>query len=1011
VPVEFLSDAEAAAYCRFDGDLSREDLDRVFFLDDADLELIEKRRGDHNRLGFALQLGTVRWLGAFLPDPTAVPSSVLGYVAGQLDVSDPACVERYLERRRTRFEHVEEIKAACRLRDFAAVHEQFEEWLDARAWMTGDGPRAVFNEAIGWLREREALLPGVTTLARLVARARADTDERLHELLSKVPSAEQARVLDQLLEVPEGARVSGLERWRKAPAEPTGKNMKLALARVAEIHGVGIDATAVRALVPARRLVDVARYGMAAKAPALRRHPAPRRLATLVATVVHLSASSIDDCLELFDLLMVTELLGKAQRETEKQRAAQHPRLARASAKLAAAVRVLLEASASGEALQVADVWRSIETVVPRAELGAALATVQELVANVDSDDEGEMRARLAERSRLAGGFIKPLCEVIEFGANAEGATVLAEMRRMPRLLAAHRLKTADIDERLVHGSWRRLVYGRPAPAAGAVDKNAYAFCVLTQFHRHLVRRDVYAPESSRWRDPRALLLDGDAWANAKQPVLSALSLPENPDRLLAEHARVLDGAYREVAARLQDSSVTVDARGRLHLGALEAIEEPASLIELRQLVRAMLPRVSVPEAILEVMAWEPRFVEAFTAVSGGRSRLKDLEVTIAACLTAHALNIGFDPIVKQGVAALERDRLSHVDQNYMRAETYKAANPWLVEKQAGIALARAWGGGLVAAIDGMRFVVPIPSIYARPNRKYFGPDRGVTWLNMVNDQAAGLAGKVVSGTPRDSLHMIDVAFSQDHGQRPDIIVADTGSYSDLVFGLCQLLGREYRPALADMPDQRSWRVDRTADYGPLNIAARGTINVERIRRHWPDMLRVVASIYTGAVRAYDVTRVLQRDGNPTPPGEAFQMYGRIFKSLHILACLDDENYRRDIKGMRNLQEGRHSLAGKIFHGKKGDLYQRYHDGMEDQLGALGLVLNCIVLWNTVYMNAALDQLRAAGHPVLAEDVARLSPFVRRHLGVHGDYSFLLPELAGGLRELRDPDSDGAEED
>ena len=400
--------------------------------------------------------------------------------------------------------------------------------------------------------------------------------------------------------------MSGLERWRKGPAEPTGKNLKLALARVAEIHGVGIDAAAVRALVPTRRLVDVARYGMAAKAPALRRHPAPRRLATLVATVVHLSASSIDDCLELFDLLMVTELLGKAQRETEKQRVAQHPRLARASAKLAAAVRVLLEASASGEALQVADVWRSIELLVPRAELGAAVAAVHELVPNVDSDDEGEMRARLAERIRLVSGFMRPLCEVIEFGANAEGAAVLAEMRRMPQLLAARRLKAADIDERLVHGSWRRLVYGQPAPADGVADKNAYAFCVLTEFHRHLVRRDIYAPESSRWRDPRALLLDGQAWANTKQPVLSALSLPENPDRLLAEHARALDGAYREVAARLENTAVTVDEQGRLHLDVLDAVEDPASLTLLRQLVRAMLPRVSVPEVILEVMAWEP---------------------------------------------------------------------------------------------------------------------------------------------------------------------------------------------------------------------------------------------------------------------------------------------------------------------------------------------------------------------------------------------------------------------
>ena len=377
--------------------------------------------------------------------------------------------------------------------------------------------------------------------------------------------------------------------------------------------------------------------------------------------------------------------------------------------------------------------------------------------------------------------------------------------------------------------------------------------------------------------------------------------------------------------------------------------------------------------------------------------------MTIAACLTAHALNIGYSPIVKKGVAALERDRLSHVNQNYLGTETYAPANIWLIAAQAGIALARAWGGGLVAGIDGMRFIVPVPSIYARPNRKYFGSKRGVTWLNMVNDQGSGLAAKVVSGTPGESLHMIDVIFSQDGGQRPDIIVADTGTYSDLVFGLAQLLGIEYRPELADMPDQRSWRIDPAANYGPLNTAARGRIDLDRVRRHWEDILRVIASIYTGTVRAYDVVRILQRDGNPTPLGDAIASYGRIFKSLHILVYIDDDTYRRDIKGVRNLQEGRHSLAGHVFHGKKGELYERYHKGMEDQLGALGLVLNCIVLWNTRYMNAALDELRAQGRTVLDADVARLSPFVRQHLNVHGKYSFLLPELVAGLRALRDP--------
>jgi hypothetical protein len=77
---------------------------------------------------------------------------------------------------------------------------------------------------------------------------------------------------------------------------------------------------------------------------------------------------------------------------------------------------------------------------------------------------------------------------------------------------------------------------------------------------------------------------------------------------------------------------------------------------------------------------------------------------------------------------------------------------------------------------------------------------------------------------------------------------------------------------------------------------------------------------------------------------------------------------------------------------------------MEDQLGALGLVLNCITLWNTVYMNDTLDRLRTASCPVRDEDVVHLSPFARKHINVNGHYSFLLPDMGGGRRELRDPD-------
>lgn len=89
---------------------------------------------------------------------------------------------------------------------------------------------------------------------------------------------------------------------------------------------------------------------------------------------------------------------------------------------------------------------------------------------------------------------------------------------------------------------------------------------------------------------------------------------------------------------------------------------------------------------------------------------------------------------------------------------------------------------------------------------------------------------------------------------------------------------------------------------------------------------------------------------------------------------------------------------------------------MENQLGALGLVLNAIVLFNTHYLDAAITELRVGEYEVRDEDAARLSPFVHDHINLLGRYSFLLPgDLGGGLRPLRDPstaeDEDEDEDD
>ena len=358
--------------------------------------------------------------------------------------------------------------------------------------------------------------------------------------------------------------------------------------------------------------------------------------------------------------------------------------------------------------------------------------------------------------------------------------------------------------------------------------------------------------------------------------------------------------------------------------------------------------------------------------------------------------------MVRQDNPALRRDRLSWISQNYLRDETLTAANAVLVAKQSQLALAHYWGGGDVASADGMRFVVPVRTVHAGPNPKYFGVGRGVTWYNLISNQYSGLNAITVPGTLRDSLVLLAVVLEQQTDLQPTQIMTDTGAYSDVVFGLFRLLGYHFSPRLADTGGTRFWRINADADYGKLNGLARQSVKIDLIVEHWDDLLRLAGSLKLGRISAIDIMKTLQSNDRPTRLAQALAEFGKIEKTLHLLTYIDDEAKRRATLTQLNRGEARHSLARVVFHGKRGELRQRYREGQEDQLGALGLVVNIIVLWNTMYMAAAIDQLKLQGFLVKEEDVARLSPLTHEHINMLGRYSFTIPdEVANGkLRPL-----------
>ncbi|EGO2667893.1 Tn3 family transposase [Enterococcus faecalis] len=96
----------------------------------------------------------------------------------------------------------------------------------------------------------------------------------------------------------------------------------------------------------------------------------------------------------------------------------------------------------------------------------------------------------------------------------------------------------------------------------------------------------------------------------------------------------------------------------------------------------------------------------------------------------------------------------------------------------------------------------------------------------------------------------------------------------------------------------------------------------------------------------------------PRSLGRAFISYGRIFKTMHLLRYYSDEDYCRQILIQLNRGESRHTLCRAICYGKKGKIYKIYQKGQEETLGAFGLVSNIVIYWNTLYIEAALNQLK-----------------------------------------------------
>lgn len=996
MPVSFLNADQRETYGKYTGKSLPKELSEYFHLDDIDLEHISKKRGEHNRLGWALQLTTVRFLGTFLEDPTLVPQPIVLTLAKQLEITDLSCVEVY-RKAPWRWMHTAEIRTLYGYRAFIDPKPGFRlsRWLYTLCWTGTERPSVLFERATDWMLTHKVLLPTAGTLERFIARLRTRVETRLWDLLARDVTMAQQVSFDELLTVPEGRRGSLLDQLRSGPVRASGPALVGAIHRLQSIRDLDIKLPPTHHIVPGR-LASLARFAHTAKIGALARLPQTRRIATLVAFMHCIESTAHDDVLEVLEILL-NEIFKSAQKADKEVRFRSLKDLDQAATRLADACDVFTNPELPGKGLR-----KKVYQEVPLESLTTAITTIRSLVR----PPQDVYFQELQKSYRRISIFLPTLVKHIRFGSTPVGKSVVLAWDWIRDNIELSK-PGLDAPMGVVNAAWMPHV----SPKDSTFNFKAYVFCTLDRLRTLLKRREIFVSPSWRYADPRAPLLKEAEWEVTRPVICRTLGLSPDPKPILTARTTELKQTYLSVIEHLPENPAVrfelIDNKNELILSPLDKLEENSSLVYLKKAVMSRMPRVDLPEVVLEIAA-RTGFINSFTQVTEREIRASGLDMSLCAVLLSEACNTGPEPFIRSDVPALTRDRLAWVKQNYIREETLAAANAVLVSAQNKIDLAHVWGGGEVASADGMRFVVPVKTIHAGFNPKYFGPIRGVTWYNMMSDQFTGLNAMTVTGTLRDSLILLAVLLEQQTELRPTTIMTDTGAYSDIIFDLFYLLGYHFSPRLADIGGTRFWRIESDFDYGPFNDISKHPINIQLIAENWDDLLRLAASLKLGYVSAIDIMRTLYVGDNPTRLAKALAELGRIEKTLHSLKYIDDEDRRRVILTQLNHTESRHSMAREIFHGKRGELRQRYREGQEDQLGALGLILNTIVHWNTTYMDVAIKQLRLEEYPIDENDLPRLPPLIRGHIHMLGRYSLVVPEevMRGELRPLRNPNEE-----
>ena len=971
-------------------DAKRDDLDldsilHEWSLSTDDLLEIDRTRGPESRLWTALHLCSLRQTGRFAEDPGRIPQEAVVHLAHQIGIEPPA---RLLSLHR----QATDSAVRARVREhlgFAAFSPDAEARLTGRLAEfapDGLGTADLVQRAEVLLLADRIILPSRTTLERLVLSVNRQALEALFaRIASRLPSSLRA-TLDHWVGNP-GEDNHGEEeratigRYRTPAARSMGRFTRTARGRVDEIDGLLSDLPDLSE-IPHRVQRQLAQLCRRYDGHALRRFPADKRHSLLVCFLVDRRQSLLDDLVQAHDHHM-TGLMRRARHAAD----AEAKRLRRAAA---AGLLTLVD---TGDAVLAGDREESVAGLRERIGVDRLRAAVTACRAVAVDDARGVVDAVVARYPDLRKSL--PAFLSLPFASDT-GQQNLLQALDILRRLDRGEIKTLpdDVPTDFVPAGWQKVL----RDDRGRLRRSLWETALALAIRDALRSGDLYLPDSRHHAGFWSLVLDERRWATTRVANYADLGLPERPAEHLAQLAREIGCAATAFAAGLATNPFARIEQGQLSLSRPDALPISPEVHSLRQLIESRMPRVRLEDILLEVNRL-CGFTRAFRPLVGYEPRRSEAYRALLATLIAHGTNLGLTAM-GDSVETLTAADLQHASRWLVREATLKAASTQMVDYHHQRPFAAVWGNGRLSSSDGQRFVVPPGTLMGAYYPRYFGHyDKAVSIYTHLSDRLGVYSTQVISCAPREATYVLDGILDNDTSLDPERHTTDTHGFTEVLWGLCHLLGLDFMPRLKDLADQRLWYTDGTPIPGDLAGLFAGEADTVAITEQWDQLVRIAASLKARTAPAHVVLQRLTSSNPSDRVAKALTALGRLVKTRNILRYLHDEPLRRCIQTQLNRGEARHGLAKWLFFANQGEFRTSDYEVMMNKASCLSLLSNAVVLWNTLQIERIVTDLRASGMLVHDEELIHVWPLQRRHITPNGVYfvnrtmpAFILPD-------------------